>query len=124
MPLVATTLTVAAALSIIVIGGLYLLAPQRIASTFGLPTWPREPGETGWLNLKGVRDVVSGLVILIPLALGHADLTGYVLLAAALTPLGDMLTILRHRGNRALAYGMHGGTAVVVALAGVLLLVG
>ncbi|GAA2695267.1 MULTISPECIES: DUF4267 domain-containing protein [Actinosynnema] len=124
MQLFAVVLTVAAALGIIVIGALYLLVPHRVASAFGLPAWPEEPGETGWLNLKGVRDVVSGLVILIPLILGHPDLTGYVLLAAALTPLGDMLTILRHKGNRTLAYGMHGGTAVVVALAGALLLAG
>lgn len=116
-------LVILTGLGIIFVGARYLLAPEASAKTFGLPTWPS--GQSlGWLNLKGVRDIVSGLVLLVPLALGELHLTGLLMFVAALTPLGDALTILRHKGNKTLAYAMHGGTALLVVIAGVLLLVG
>jgi hypothetical protein len=123
MHYVAIALTILTGLGIIWVGLNYLLAPVKSATTFGLPTWPTD-GSTAWLNLKGVRDVVSGLVVLIPLALGQYQVLGYLLLAAAVTPIGDALTILRYRGNKKLAYGMHSATALGVVIAGLLFLVG
>jgi Domain of unknown function (DUF4267) len=77
------------------------------------------------LAIKGVRDVVSGLVILLPLAPGDFRLLGWIVLVAAITPVGDALIVLRNNGSKALAYGgMHGGTAVAVLVAAILLLLG
>jgi hypothetical protein len=122
MHYVAIGLTILSGLGIIMVGLQYLFAPVKTAKTFGLPAWPTDRSSVGWLNVKGVRDVVSGLVVLIPLALGQYEVLGYLLLAAAVTPIGDALTILRYRGTKALAYAMHGGTAAGVILAGVLFL--
>ncbi len=122
MQYVAIALTVLCGLGIITAGVQYLLAPEKTAKSFGLPVWPNDRG-LAWLNVKGIRDVVSGLVVLIPLVLGQYHVLAYLLLAAAVTPIGDALTILRYRGNKTLAYAMHGGTAVAVLIASVLFFV-
>jgi hypothetical protein len=121
MVYVGIALVVLTGLGIIAIGASFLLAPEATAKGFGLPTWPTAQS-LAWLNLKGIRDIVSGLVLLIPLAMGELHLVGLLMFVAALTPLGDALTILRHHGNKTAAYAMHGGTAVVVVIAGILLL--
>ncbi|NUK82741.1 DUF4267 domain-containing protein, partial [Streptomyces lunaelactis] len=74
------------------------------------------------LNLKGVRDIVSGVVILSLLATKQRFALGVVMLATSLTPFGDMTTVLSWQGSTATAFGVHGFTAVLVALAGVLLI--
>jgi hypothetical protein len=121
MVYVGIALVILTGLGIIAVGIRFLLAPEASARTFGLPTWPTAQS-LAWLNLKGIRDIVSGLVLLVPLAMGELRLVGLLMLVAALTPLGDALTILRHRGNKTLAYAVHGGTALVVVIAGTLLL--
>ncbi|MET9030312.1 DUF4267 domain-containing protein [Nocardia sp. NPDC004168] len=106
---------------IISVGGGYLLAPQRMAPGFGFTDWPR--GEAnGFLNVKGVRDVVIGLIMLVLLAAGQRRTLGATLLTIALIPTGDMLTILVRRGSTATALSVHGLTAGLVAAAGALLL--
>jgi hypothetical protein len=44
-------------------------------------------------------------------------------LAAALIPLGDMMIVLRHGGTKAVAFGVHFATAVVVLISAALLFV-
>jgi Domain of unknown function (DUF4267) len=117
---IASGLAVLVSVGIIIIGATYLLIPQASAARFGLPVWPH--GTDGWLNLKGIRDIVSGLVLLVPLVLGQSQVLGWLLLAAAVTPIGDMLVVLRYKGSKALAYGMHGGTAAGVIAIAILLI--
>ncbi len=117
----ATVLACVIGVGIILIGARYLLAPQASASTFGLREWPAE-GANGWLNVKGVRDIVSGLVILVPLALGQTQVVGWLLVAAAITPFADAVIVLRGGGSKRLAYGMHGATGVAVLVAAALFL--
>ena len=120
---IAGVLAALVGVAIIAIGARFLLAPQRSAKDFGLPDWPHGDA-SGWLDIKGVRDIVSGLVLLPALLLGEFRLLGWMLLAAALTPIGDAITVLRHHGSKALAYGMHGGTALAVVAIACLLLLG
>ncbi|WP_327109861.1 DUF4267 domain-containing protein [Nocardia sp. NBC_01730] len=47
---------------------------------------------------------------------------GIATLVIALVPIGDMLTVLSWSGSTATAFGVHGLTAVLVALTGVLLI--
>ena len=44
------------------------------------------------------------------------------MLVSALGPSGDMTTVLSHHGSVAAAFGIHGLTAVLVALTGLLLI--
>lgn len=104
---------------ILYIGTVYLLDPLGTAATFGVPTWPHTES---FLLVKGVRDVVSGLVLLTVLATGTYKVLGWVLLAMAVTPVGDMLIVLSSGGSTAMAFGVHGATALVVALSGLFVL--
>jgi hypothetical protein len=108
---------------IIAIGARYVISPIASGATFGFASRPAVD-VAPWLNLKGVRDIVSGLVVFALLATGQLHTVGLFMLVAALIPAGDALTVLRHGGSRALAYGMHGGTAAAMVVIGSLLLAG
>lgn len=110
----------AAGVAIAMVGILYLLNPRMMAATFGLPTLPQE-GATAWLRLKGVRDLATGLVAGTLLLTAPPTVTGWVLLAFTLIPLGDAAIILSARGDARAAWGIHGTTAAVM-LVGVALL--
>lgn len=118
---VTTALTAAIVLFVLSFGTTYLLAPETIAPGFGLPTWPAGDGG-GFLVLKGVRDVVGGLVPAVLLLTGQRRALGWVLLVEALIPLGDMTTVLAHGGSVGVALGVHGLTAVLLAVTGLLVL--
>lgn len=109
------------ALFIIYVGGGFLIAPDQSAPGFGFTDWPRGAAE-GFLNVKGVRDVVSGLILLALLAAGNRRSLGVATLTTALIPTGDMLTVLARGGSTTIALSVHGLAAVLVAASGVLLL--
>lgn len=109
--------------AIAVIGILYLVRPRDIAATFGLPDLPTEQA-TPWLRIKGVRDLVAGLVAIVLLLTAPPTVTGWVLLAFTLIPLGDAATVLASRGNPVTAWGIHGTTSALMLLGGVLLVTG
>jgi len=119
---IATAFSLLGAAFILFIGASYLVTPETIATGFGLPAWPT--GEAvAFMNLKGVRDVVSGLIILALLATRQRYALGVVTLVIALVPFGDMLTVLRWHGSTAAAFGIHGFTAALVAVTGAMLIV-
>jgi hypothetical protein len=107
---------------IITIGVREIWAPQTAAG-FGIPDTPTEDRTfQAWLTVKAVRDIASGLFIFILLAGATPHLLGWSMLAAAGMPAGDALIVLRSNGPKAVAYGIHGATAVVmVAISGLLL---
>ncbi|KDN86610.1 DUF4267 domain-containing protein [Kitasatospora cheerisanensis] len=93
----------------------YVLAPESTAPSFGLPAWPHGDAAT-FLITKGIRDVVSGLVPLALLLLGHRRASGWAMLVIAAVPVGDATTILVHHGSTAMAFGVHYATAAVMVL--------
>ncbi|WP_278263333.1 DUF4267 domain-containing protein [Nocardia sp. AG03] len=118
---IATVLSLIGAAFILYVGLNYVITPETIAPGFGLPTWP-EGEATAFLNLKGVRDIVSGLLIITLLVARQRFALGLVTLVIALVPVGDMLTVLARHGSAATAFGVHGFTALLVAITGGLLL--
>jgi hypothetical protein len=118
---IATILSLIGAAFILYIGISYLVTPETIATGFGLPERPTGDA-VAFMNLKGVRDTVSGLIILVLLATKQRYALGIVTLVIALVPIGDMITVLSWSGSTATAFGVHGLTAVFVALTGALLL--
>jgi hypothetical protein len=113
-----------AALGIIAIGVMYLTGPRTAVQSFGLPL--PEPGANvaWWLRLKGVRDVVSGLVVVATMAWGGPRSLGIVLLVEAMIPTGDMSLILAARGSIPRALGIHGVTALLMVAGAIPLIVG
>lgn len=115
----ANVLTFIVALGIMYVGVSYLVAPAATAAGFGFSVWPNGT-EADFLTVKGVRDVVTGIIPLALLALRQRLALGWVLLCEALIPLGDGTLILLHGGNPAAAFGIHYATAALVIVAGVL----
>ncbi|WP_433658629.1 DUF4267 domain-containing protein [Nocardia sp. CA-128927] len=118
---IATALSLIGAAFILYIGLSYLLTPETTAPSFGLPAWP-DGDAVAFLNLKGVRDTVLGLLILVLLAAKQRYALGIATLVIALVPVGDMLTVLSWNGSPAAAFGIHGLTAALVFLTGGVLL--
>ncbi|GLY66602.1 DUF4267 domain-containing protein [Amycolatopsis taiwanensis] len=116
-----TALTTAGILFIFYIGVSYVLTPETIAPGFGLSHWPLGDGD-GFLILKGIRDIVSGLVLTVLLLIGQRRALGWVLLVEALTPIGDMTNVLAHHGSATVAFSVHGLTAALIVITGLLTL--
>ncbi|MEV6426580.1 DUF4267 domain-containing protein [Nocardia sp. NPDC051463] len=95
--------------------------PVPDAAAFGVPA--RSDGDTGaYLTVKGLRDITSGVIGLAVLGFAGAHPAGWAMLAVALTPFGDTAIVLRNGGPKAVAFGIHFATAVVVLISAALLL--
>lgn len=115
-------LTWVAAIAIIGIGIAYLCKNEANAAAFGLPVPPASEAR-GWWQVKGIRDIVSGLVPGIAIFAAPQALW-WLLLVGAITPAGDAAIVWTNRGNRTAALAVHGGTAVGLVVAAVLLRLG
>ena len=85
---------------------------------------PPSTGLTAWLSVKGTRDIAAGLFVILLMANGSPRLLGEFMLVASLIAFGDMATVLRSGGSRALAFGMHGLTGLVIVATGACLVLG
>jgi hypothetical protein len=110
--------------AIIAIGMMYLFTPRAATQSFGLPLPEKGENIAWWLRLKGVRDVVSGLVLLAFMIWGGWRTTGIALSVEAMIPIGDMSLILAARGSARRAFGIHGVTAALMILAAIPLIIG
>lgn len=121
LAIIATALAALIGLAVLAMGATGMLRPQFFA-TFGIPGTAPDPVLDSWLTVKGGRDVGAGLMLLVVIALGTTSLAGWVMLAATVMPVFDGLIVLRSKGPRAAAYGVHFATAAVMAVVAVLLL--
>ncbi|GAA4326884.1 DUF4267 domain-containing protein [Mucilaginibacter gynuensis] len=114
-------LTALLAIGIIFIGGRFIVAPQAGADGFGIPlAQTKEALAYGWI--KGVRDIFSGIVLLVFLIRRQPHAAGIVFGAATIIPISDALTILAVNGTGDLTHLMiHGFTAVYMAITTVFL---
>ena len=113
------------AAAIMFLGARFWLAPQTASAEFGIADSPLpSTGFTAWLSVKGTRDIASGLFVILLMANGSPRLLGEFMLVASLIAFGDMVTVLRSRGSRALAFGMHGLTGLVIVATGACLILG
>jgi hypothetical protein len=110
------------AVAIIVIGCFYLVSPERVSGSFGLKPPASDADTRAWLRLKGIRDVVSGLVVLAVMLAADRRLVGIVLLVEAIIPFGDMSIILGSGGSKSRAFSIHGVTCAVMLVVGLLLI--
>jgi len=113
-----------AALGIIAIGVMYIFNPRTATQSFGLPLPEEGANIAWWLRLKGVRDIVAGLVVLAMMVWGGSRLVGIALLIEAIIPFGDMSLILAAKGSAKRAFGIHGFTAALMVLAAIPLVMG
>jgi cytochrome c biogenesis protein CcdA len=117
MHLAALLVGLSASVAIIVLGARFLLRPRQATLDFGIAA----DNLRGLTEIKGARDITSGVVLLVVWAsTGHPTL-GWVLVAAAITPAADALIVLTNGGQLARALGVHGLTAALLVAAGLVL---
>ena len=120
MTVTAYTLAVLLDLFCVFLGYRFWFQPASAAAGYGVPADPR--GEAGaYLSVKGLRDGTFGLAGLAVLAFAGARAEAWFMVCVALIPLVDTLIVLRHGGPKAVAFGIHFATAVVVLISAGLL---
>ena len=110
------------AVAIMVIGCFYLVSPERVSGSFGLKPPASDADTRAWLRLKGIRDLVFGLVVLTMMLATDTRSVGIVLLVEAIVPLGDMSIVLGSGGSKSKALSIHGVTCAVMLVVGLLLI--
>ncbi|MGW4565032.1 DUF4267 domain-containing protein [Streptomyces sp. NPDC004561] len=120
MTATAYSLAVLLDLFVLLIGARFVLQPRAAAVGYGAPADPG--GDAGpYLAIKGLRDGAYGVVGLALLAFAGAHAEAWFMLCVALVPLFDTLIVLRGGGPKAVAFGIHFATAVVVLISAGLL---
>jgi hypothetical protein len=104
---------------VLFIGARFLTVPRPAAAGYGVPA--KADGDPAYLSVKGLRDGAYGILGLALLAFAGATAEAWFMLVVALIPLGDTVIVLRHGGTRAVAFGIHFATAVVVLVSAALL---
>ncbi|TQR87365.1 DUF4267 domain-containing protein [Mycobacterium hodleri] len=110
------------AAAIIFIGARFLVAPRVAAAGYGVLADVDQQGTRAYLSVKGIRDIASGLLVIVVMIAGTTHLLGWIILAATIIPLGDAVIVLRSGGAKSIAYGVHGATAAVMLVTTALLL--
>lgn len=120
MTITAYTLAVVLDLFVLFIGARFLFRPGPAAVGYGVPAEPAGDA-AAYLTVKGLRDGTFGVMGLALLAFAGATAEAWFMLAVAIVPLGDTLIVLRGGGTKAVAFGIHFATAVVVLISAGLL---
>src|SRR3984957_12028301 len=120
MQLAALLVAIIACAAIIALGTRFLLQPRQATLAFGVAA----DNVRALTEIKGVRDITSGVVLLVVWAAAGRTALGWALIAAALTPTGDAVIVLTNGGKRATAFGIHGLTATLLVAAGLILALG
>jgi hypothetical protein len=116
------SLAVLRAVAIVVIGGFYVISLERMTRSFGLKPPASDADTRAWLRLKGIRDIVSGLVVLTMMLTTDTRTVGIALLVEAIVPLGDMSNVLGSDGSKSKAFSVHGVTCAVMLVVGLFLI--
>ncbi|MEU4192443.1 DUF4267 domain-containing protein [Kribbella sp. NPDC026611] len=120
MHLTALVIAVAACVAIIVLGTRFLFTPQRATRDFGVAA----DNLRALTAIKGVRDITSGVVLLVVWAAAGPKPFGWALVAAALTPAADAIIVHTNCGKLTTALPIHALTAAVLVAAGLTLALG
>lgn len=111
------------AAGIVFIGARFLVAPRVAAAGYGVLPNLDQPSAGAYLSVKGVRDIASGLFVIILMVAGTFQLAGWMILAGTIIPIADAAIVLRNGGSKAIAWGVHGATAAVMLVSSALLLI-
>ncbi|MET8561396.1 DUF4267 domain-containing protein [Streptomyces flaveolus] len=120
MTVTAYTLAVLLDLFCVFLGYRFWFQPGPAAAGYGVPADPHGDARP-YLSVKGSRDGVFGLVGLALLAFAGARAEAWFMALVALVPFVDTLIVLRDGGAKAVAFGIHFATAIVVLISAGLL---
>lgn len=111
------------AAGIILIGARFIVAPRVAAAGYGVVPDSDQSSVDACLSAKGVRDIASGLFVIVLMVSGATHLVGWLILAATIIPIADAIIVLRNGGATSIALGVHGVTGVVMLITSALLLI-
>src|SRR3954451_20759210 len=117
MHLAALLIGLIACAGIIVLGIRFMLQPRQATRDFGVAA----DNLRALTEIKGARDITSGVVLLVVLASAGCVTFGWALVAAAITPTADALIVLTNGGKLSKALSVHGLTAALLIAAGLVL---
>jgi hypothetical protein len=117
MTIAALVVAVLGCLFILFIGARFLIAPKIATAGFGVA----EDRRRAFTSIKGVRDITSGIMPLVVLLVAGPQVFGWALVAAAITPIGDAIIVVTNGGTLQKALSIHGVTALVLIVAGLIL---
>jgi hypothetical protein len=95
----------------------FLLAPRQATLAYGVAA----DNLRAFTEIKGVRDITSGAVLIVVWAAAGRTALGWAIMAAALTPIADATIVLTNGGKLSTALGIHGITAGLLIAAGLAL---
>ena len=101
---IAYTLAGILAAAIIFIGARFIIAPRVGAAGYGVQPDLDQPHAGAYLSVKGVRDIATGLFVIILMVAGATHLLGWVILAATIIPLADATIVLGNDGPKSIAW--------------------
>lgn len=74
------------AVAIIAIGVRFLVAPTVAAAGYGVPLEIDRPGARAYLSVKGIRDIATGVIVMVVMLAHATHPIGWVILAATIIP--------------------------------------
>jgi hypothetical protein len=116
-------LSAAIALTILLIGANFFIAPYAAAEGFGLAVVPDVRWDA-YLSVKAIRDVGAGIFTAMLIFNRSSPLLGSFLLVIMVIQLTDAVIVLKHGGTKGAAFGIHGVTASMSLITSGLLLLG
>ena len=72
-------------------------------------------------EIKGVRDITSGVIMFVVWAAAGRTALGWALIAVTITPVADAVIVSTNGGKLATALSIHGITAALLLAAGLVL---
>jgi hypothetical protein len=116
-------LSAAIALTILLIGANFFIAPYAAAEGFGVAVVPDVRWDA-YLSVKAIRDVGAGIFTAMLIFNRSSQLLGSFLLVIMVIQLTDAVIVLKHGGTKGAAFGIHGATASMSLITSGLLLLG
>jgi hypothetical protein len=110
----ATGLAVLLDVAIAFIGLRFFYDPPAAIKGYGVPAIPSQVA--AYTSIKSNRDITVGVIGLTLLYFEGMRSEAWFMLAVSIAPLCDTLIVLRHGGEKSVAFGVHFATAVVCLL--------
>ena len=107
-------------LGLIFLGTRFLLSPEVAEAGYGIHF--NEQGDYSFHYIKGIRDILSGLLLCVFVLMNEKRALGVTLLAGAMVPVTDMLIVLNKSYNGVQQAIPHIIAIIVCSVFGIILL--
>jgi hypothetical protein len=107
-------------LGLIFLGARFLFSPEVAEAGFGIHF--NEQGDYSFHYMKGIRDILSGLLMCVFVLMNERHALGVTLLVGTMVPVTDMLIVLSKSYNSLLQAVPHIIAIIICSIFGIILL--